>query len=186
MKNTQLLFCIALLLSITINSCGPDEPATPNNIYESCCGAEPVEFTIPDESVYAYIPNAFTPNNDGSNDIFRPLFNNQIQTINSFVIESESGNGTLFQVENMDIADVLSYSWDGYNSKGVPQKGAFKYAIVFTTKSGAQHTITGRGCSIVCDTDAAIFKDKTGCFYPSQYDLSGHLDSTLLVGPPCL
>jgi gliding motility-associated-like protein len=59
-----------------------------------------------------YVPNAFTPNGDGLNDIFRPI-NVGIPTITEFCIYSRYGE-KIFETSN------LKKGWDG-NYKGLKQ-----------------------------------------------------------------
>ena len=64
------LVFIAFLLMLNLSNCvgQKDTTTTTNKVYESCCGVEPVEFTFGD--AYMFVPNVFTPNNDGKNEFF--------------------------------------------------------------------------------------------------------------------
>jgi hypothetical protein len=88
-KINILIFCF---LAILFNSCekATDEPvATLPVIYQGCCGTKPVEFTFGLSKVY--IPNVFTPNGDGLNDIFFPFTNDDIVDVIDFTVLSLAG-----------------------------------------------------------------------------------------------
>lgn len=77
-----------------------------------------------------FIPNSFTPNGDGLNDIFVPL----AQSVQEFDMTIYNRWG--LQVYN---TKQLEYGWDGGNE---PQ-GAFNYVIEVTTLGGEQKIYTG-------------------------------------------
>lgn len=73
------------------------------------------------------IPTAFTPNDDFSNDNFRPVFSN-VEALN---IRIQDRNGELVFETGQ-----LSGFWDGtYNGVPAPQ-GAYYYEMTFTARSG--------------------------------------------------
>ncbi len=75
-----------------------------------------------------YIPNAFTPNNDGLNDMFKPTINLALQKF-SFIIFNRYGE---------KIFETYEYGkgWDG-TYKGKDQAtGSYVYRITFTNISG--------------------------------------------------
>ena len=53
--------------------------------YTSCCGAQPVDFTIDDKHAL-YIPNSFTPGGDDKDNVFIPSFTKNIKTVQSMFI----------------------------------------------------------------------------------------------------
>jgi gliding motility-associated-like protein len=69
------------------------------------------------------MPNVFTPNNDGVNDLLKPLINRQVESI-EFVIYNRWGK-IIFQTENADI------NWDGkdINSNEDVSEGVYFYTI---------------------------------------------------------
>lgn len=87
------------------------------------------------------VPNAFSPNGDGSNDLLHvyggPFRELQFRIYNNW--------GQLIY-ETADVADCGGYTcagWDG-TYKGVEQPlGVYVYQIVATTEDGVKHEITG-------------------------------------------
>jgi gliding motility-associated-like protein len=73
-----------------------------------------------------YIPNAFSPNDDGVNDYFSIYGNNEfIEEVASFSIYSRWGE-LLFQKNNLDIDD-LNLRWDGSFNGTNFNTGVFLY-----------------------------------------------------------
>ncbi|MEO7046277.1 MAG: gliding motility-associated C-terminal domain-containing protein [Ferruginibacter sp.] len=89
--------------SVTINKAGVYSlQVTDNN---NCMGKESVTVSLKDCMQGFYIPNAFTPNHDGLNDVFKPvIFGNVIHY--SFVVYNRFGQKVF---ESTD----LSRAWDG-------------------------------------------------------------------------
>lgn len=74
------------------------------------------------------IPNAFTPNNDGLNDIFKPTINQAIQKF-SFIVFNRYGE-KVFETRE------YGKGWDGtYKGKEQPA-GSYVYRILFTNING--------------------------------------------------
>ena len=70
-------------------------------------------------SVYwVRIPNAFTPNGDGSNDLFRPVLDPCVRTVRLWKIMNRWGQ-TVFEQVNFSASDP-NLGWDG-NLEGKPQ-----------------------------------------------------------------
>ena len=93
--------------------------ATPNvtttyivNVEENgCVASDEVTITI-DYEIIIYVPNAFTPNGDGQNDIFIPIISDIDPNQYEFMIFNRWGE-LIFESQHP------SQGWDGYH-KGVP------------------------------------------------------------------
>ncbi len=170
---TILLFCFTAIL---FNSCEKtaDEPVVIEPaIYKACCGTKPVEFTFGLSKVY--IPNVFTPNGDGLNDVFFPYISSDIVDVQDFTILSAVGDTVLFQRPSFNYDDIQNYAWKGarYFPNGTYKsdyQGLFKYNMRIANKSGQSQYVEGEACLIRCGKDTKIFKTKSGCFYPDQAD----------------
>lgn len=81
-----------------------------------------VELKDPPETFY--IPNSFTPNNDGLNDIFKPVSLNQ--KINSLSIYNRWGQKLMETIDE-------NASWDGTHRDVKVEEGVYTYVIFYTT-----------------------------------------------------
>lgn len=82
-----------------------------------------------------YIPNSFTPNKDGLNDIFKPVINLAFKKF-SFIVFNRYGE-RIFETRN------YGTGWDGtYKGKYQPT-GSYVYRITFTNISGYVSENTG-------------------------------------------
>jgi gliding motility-associated-like protein len=120
-----------------------------------------------DTTTRMFVPNAFTPNGDGINDVFDCI--GMYLSNFSLTIKDQSGV-TLFSDTN------ISNHWDGTNLSGKVQKGYYNAVISFRNYSGT--TIT-KSMIITLYTDPAslsggncMFRDqinpKMGFIYPTQ------------------
>jgi gliding motility-associated-like protein len=83
-----------------------------------------------------YIPNAFTPNSDRLNDVFRPIITGFDKSTYKFYIFDRWGREVFFS------NDVYT-GWDGKH-KGKPiEMGVFSYIVYFNEYTGKEHKIIG-------------------------------------------
>lgn len=82
-----------------------------------------------------YIPNAFSPNNDGINDVFRPFTGTECQ-ISDYTIRIFNRWGSLvFESNNIETA------WDGtFRNQPAPQ-GVYLYAIQYTAETNGRSRV---------------------------------------------
>ncbi len=179
MKSQKTCFIISIFFALTINSYAQDAPRPgASDSYESCCGVEPVEFKT--ENAYVFVPNVFTPNGDSVNDYFLPFINERVVEVIDYIIYTAEGDTVIFDRPTFDFNDKENYAWNGLRYDGSVYKGAFKYTMRVALKEGGLMRVEGRACRIVCGSDASIFREKPGCFFPSQVNnTSGRLDRTL-------
>ena len=82
-----------------------------------------------------YIANTFTPNNDGTNDTFFPVFNNAETII--FTIYDRWGN-RIFQT-----SDTSSEGWDGYLKESVSPQSTYTWYVHLVYLNGEEIEKTG-------------------------------------------
>jgi len=190
MKSLKILMVyFSLLFSFT--ACTQDDDVTkitPIKEYESCCGAEPVESRF-STGQYLYVPNSFTPNNDGINDLWYPIFSSGQDKIQAFFIYSLEDYTLIHQMYEYHLYPAGTYGWDGTKTRNgqnlgdnTLHKGGFWYEIVFNEPVNFGNNevfFKGKACAIICDKDAEYFKEKDGCFFPVQVNSNGMLDKSI-------
>ena len=87
------------------------------------------------------IPNAFTPNGDGRNDIFYILGGNDIRMIKEFAIYDRYG-GKVFAVSNVPPNDP-SYGWNGNINGKHADMGGYVYFAIILFNDGSQQEYKG-------------------------------------------
>lgn len=88
-----------------------------------------------------YIPNVFSPNGDGINDVFAPQTDPSIVTIDYFEIYSRWGE--IVYSEKSFTPNQGGIGWDG-TFRGKPMNaGVFYYRAGATNKRGKVHTLSG-------------------------------------------
>lgn len=186
MKNIIKIQLLSFMI-LSINACSQDTINVAKTAleYESCCGIDPYEYNVefPDGSMsYIYVPNVFTPNGDGINDLFSPVFNDQIDHFENLLIRKEDAKGDrilLYQTDIIDATNIKEKSWNGRDQNNKFHKGVFNYTVNCVTKSGKVFGIQSQACSVICGDDASVFKDNNACFFSSQSDSNGRLIKTL-------
>lgn len=89
----------------------------------------------------AYIPNAFSPNNDRVNDYFTILSGSDIVMIKQFVVADRWGE-ILFRENNFQPNDD-EYGWDGTFKGKKVQVGVYIYFAEITFRDGTTSIISG-------------------------------------------
>jgi gliding motility-associated-like protein len=115
-----------VLNTISINSLGTfNLTVTDDN---NCIGKDTIVLQRNPNCIPISIPNAFTPNNDGANDVFKPTISQEISDY-SFIIFNRYGQ-KVFETKN------YVFGWDG-TFKGVPQpRNSYVYLISFKNVNG--------------------------------------------------
>ena len=93
----------------------------------SCTGSDTINIVLKDCEVRFFVPNAFSPNNDGLNDIFHPIINGKISEY-YFAVYNRYGQ-MVFNTDNINIG------WNG-TVKGQPQNsGIFVWHARYKIKN---------------------------------------------------
>ncbi len=90
----------------------------------------------PSKLNYVFVPNSFTPNGDGQNDVFMPV--GEVGNIISVEVFSRWGE-ILFQSKNNP-----NPMWDGTNGKNICPEGTYYYVVKYSIpRMGEEGTQTG-------------------------------------------
>lgn len=84
-----------------------------------------------------YIPNAFSPNNDGNNDYFKIFGDRNLFSVESFRVFDRWGN-LVFQQKEKDLA-----AWDGRNAYGEIKTGVYLYLVELKLWDGNRKILSG-------------------------------------------
>lgn len=161
MNAKKLIFIFVLLSTIA---------RAQENIYVSCCEDSPYEYTTKD-GANIFIPNVFTPNGDGINDLFRAEYHGKKVIAEWTTITDVSRDTIFFQFDGLDFKNVIPkwHGWDGirYRQDGKPHEGPFAYIINFKTDEGI-FEVKGTACVVRCNEASYILKDNKDCYYSTQ------------------
>jgi len=88
-----------------------------------------------------YIPNVFSPNGDGTNDLFFPFGNSSFAQIQSFLVFDRWGN-TVYHRENIPIQDFFQ-GWNGDFAGKQADIGIYGYRVKFEKFNGEFVDVVG-------------------------------------------
>lgn len=171
---TGLLIASLLIVSCNINP--PDN--TELNEYAPCCLNDPFNDVVGEGRMY--IPNMITANFDGVNDVFYPLVSSGISKIEEFEIRSPGGQ-VLYSKATLKLNDP-SDGWSAAISPTEVYRGLFLYSMKVVDQAGYGEIIQGAACSFACDAPANKIGNIGNCYFPSQHDGMGGLDTLLSSG----
>ncbi|NQU33317.1 MAG: gliding motility-associated C-terminal domain-containing protein [Bacteroidetes bacterium] len=89
-----------------------------------CTGSDTVLIKVEEIQYQLYFPNAFTPNNDGKNDLFAPVGNTNNVTIYQLIIYNRWGQ-QIFESSNPDVG------WDGKYNGNLSTIGTYIYKVSY-------------------------------------------------------
>jgi gliding motility-associated-like protein len=88
------------------------------------------------------IPNAFTPNNDGKNDVFYVLGSRDIELVKDFSVFDRFGS-RVFQSKNVPANNPV-YGWKGVSPSGAKMNtGTYVYMVSILFKDGREQVFKG-------------------------------------------
>jgi len=105
-----------------------------------CRSADSVKILLYCDNSMVFVPNVFTPNGDGQNDIFYPR-GRGIKTIKSFRVYNRWGQ-MLFEREGMTLNDAEN-GWDGSYKGDTPHPDVYVYIIEAVCFTGEDVHIKG-------------------------------------------
>jgi hypothetical protein len=144
---------------------------------KGCCDEPAINTTV--GNGHLYMPNVFTPNADGINDILWVSADYNIVFIRSFQVRDKEGR-TVFQVLD-GIPNDYSSGWNGMvNNKY--ENGIYSVRMQVEASDGTIATLEGKVCNFRClDNGAEDPISVDGCQFPVQVT-DGHFDSLIPNG----
>ncbi|MBL7691587.1 MAG: PKD domain-containing protein [Flavipsychrobacter sp.] len=107
---------------------------------KGCRASDSVRILLYCDNSMVFVPNVFTPNGDGQNDIFYPR-GMGIKTIKAFRVYNRWGN-LLFERESIDLNDAAN-GWDGSHKGEEPRPDVYVYLIEAVCYTGEDVHIKG-------------------------------------------
>jgi gliding motility-associated-like protein/uncharacterized repeat protein (TIGR01451 family) len=104
--------------------------------------SDSTEFTIKvDEAVRVFVPNAFSPNGDGTNEVLIVYSPGDVQIVNAFRIFNRWGE-LVFEQSNFS-PNLEGYGWDGTFRGKLMNAGVFVYFVEVLLIDGRTEILTG-------------------------------------------
>ena len=155
----HLLFVIACItLSI---ACKKDCNSNP---LDGCCNTPAINAMVGNGHVY--VPNVFTPNADGINDVLVIYGDQNIKLIRSFRVSDKEG-ASVFYSENTMLNDFI-YTWDGTVNNQY-KNGVYSIVMEVEALDGTIATLQGKVCNYRClDMEGEDLISGEGCQFPVQ------------------
>jgi gliding motility-associated-like protein len=104
-----------------------------------CIASETILIRV-NRDIYIYIPNAFSPNGDGTNDYFFPM-GKSTYPLRDFSIFDRWGN-RLFLRENLKANQELQ-GWNGYSGSEPALPGVYVWVFEFVYEDGERRVFSG-------------------------------------------
>ncbi|MFN0173610.1 MAG: hypothetical protein ACKVU0_03090 [Saprospiraceae bacterium] len=192
MKNT--LFVLVSLPLLMLPSCKEKN----KSIYEGCCGTEAtvdsfrIAFPTYDQNgniidstsaAQIYIPNVFTPDGDGINDIFIVFGGPTVKQIVSVLCSNENIDQFFHSVNIMP--NDPGHSWDGLKPDGTIYQGSFNYEVEVEFIDGQIKMYIGKACAYICSEEGFPTENLQDCFLPDQHNGNGGLDKSIPSSEEC-
>lgn len=137
--NTESLSCDSCANPIATMSVTTTYVVTVSSDF-GCLNSDSITIHLYCDESQIFIPNAFTPNNDGENDVFYPR-GNGVSIIKSFRIYNRWGE-LLFERTGISINDATN-AWDGSFKGGGPRPDVYVYVVDAVCETGEPIYIKG-------------------------------------------
>lgn len=158
---------IWIIICLLSNSCKEKEnPFT----YSDCCTIQPYEYSI--DNAKLYMPNVFSPNFDGINDILMPFTNDSVTSIDNFEIR-DAFNNQLLYFKNMCIPNNVEDGWSAILPDGTLFVGKVKFSFQAKTITSKMIPVEGVACAIRCEPDSKSLQTNKNCHFPDQAEYNG-------------
>jgi hypothetical protein len=160
MKTVKFLSLLLLALFIS-TSCKKEKP-------RNCCPGSTTEYKVGNGRIY--VPNIFTPNGDGLNDVFFPVPGNGVALFKKFTIKDRDG----YLLHSVDEFEPYDFRAAWRNSASNPYIGKFYYSMIVVSTDGTEKKISGVANSNLYGVDGSNRRcDCTDCRFATQHDGMG-------------
>ena len=173
---------VALIITSSFGCTAQDKDIDNTSImsknYEPCCSSVAEVSKVIEPGINIFVPNVFTPNKDGINDLFYPsidttlISNGSVSNFTIFDSDNNKNKRIVFHRDWINYNDIKNYGFTGEyfknNNKTEIWEGQFWYSFSIIIDGKGQFNFKGSACSVVCDEESAVFKSKKDCFFPSQ------------------
>ncbi len=109
-------------------------------ISENGCSANGFLNVVIDNSKKWYTPNAFSPNDDGNNDVFKIYFDESVESITDFKVVNRWGS-VVYDIERVD--QYSNWGWDGKIKGKQLNPGVFIYIGQVNFTDGTSQLLKG-------------------------------------------
>ena len=109
------------------------------------CTIIPITISVDEElcATNIYVPNTFSPNNDGINDELKPFIKTQLGIIDYKFQVFDRWGGLVFQTTNP------SEGWRGGNPNNLLEQGVFLWKLVYVLDNGANKKVVKTGSTFL-------------------------------------
>ncbi len=174
--NRLISILVLAVFTVIAFGCKKKSPATVNTAYCTTCTATPLVHTVDTDSVFYFLPTAFTPNGDGINDIFFLLYNNLVVDSSSISIWDINGR----EVFSKNIgASARTSGWDGTDMSG-KKCGAGEYPVHVKLLTNKGTVVNVCACVNLLQYSGSCLNTKGITYYfPDQVNIdSGYVNQT--------
>ncbi len=178
MKLNNIRFLLLFVCSFFLYSCGDDDDnsgdGNPDNVI-SCCEIPHLEACAGGANIF--VPNAFTPNANGVNDLFYPHGGTGVKEIKSFKIFDEN-NTIIYDVYNFQANDPI-FGWDGELNDGTIVEAVYQYTLEVENVAGELFDFEGSVCVRPYVNPFPCVEFEKHCAFSAQHDGNGGFEPTL-------
>ncbi|MDQ3015267.1 MAG: gliding motility-associated C-terminal domain-containing protein [Bacteroidota bacterium] len=159
MQPSHIYLPALIIFGLNIFSCKKDESPS------GCCGTPSIEASFGNATIF--VPNIFTPNGDGINDLLQ-VYGDSIRIISNLEITTSNGI-VVFSAMDVFQNDPVA-TWDGYVN-GIKLEGLFDISVTSMAEDGTIKIFKGKVYNYPCgDATFPHPVNTNDCHFPSQVD----------------